>query len=150
MRDHPGKPTIISTHDYLDTQGQRRSNPIVDLKRVDPEHHNNAEELWSKLISRNDQVFLVLCGHHHGQSRRVDDNEFGHQVYQLLADYQGRGQAALDAGQAPDPFFGAPGLGDGWFRLMTFHLGGDAPHIQVSTWMWGASPPRWRRTPHPG
>ena len=126
IKANPGLPTIISTHDYLDTHGERRPNPIVDLKRVDPDHHNSAEEYWGKLISRNDQVFLVLCGHHHGHSRRVDDNSAGHKVYQILADYQHRGQAGLDAGQPVDRLRGtAPGIGDGWYRLMHFELGDD-------------------------
>ena len=135
IKANPGLPTIISTHDYLDPQGERRANPIVDLKRVDPDHHNSAEEYWNKLISSNDQVFLVLCGHHHGQSWRVDDNRSGHKVYQILADYQHRGQTALDAGQALDPYRKTPpGIGDGWYRLMRFDLGAEPPRVQVKTW----------------
>lgn len=135
IQANPGLPTFISTHDYLDTLGARRANSIVDLKRVDPDHHNSAEEVWEKLISVHDQVFLVLCGHHHGQSRRVDENKFGHQVYQILADYQGRGQAGLTAGQPLHPQMGSPvGIGDGWYRLMEFHLGGEAPYVDVQTW----------------
>jgi hypothetical protein len=131
---HPGKPTIITTHDYLDTQGRRQANPIVDLKRIDPDHHNTAEEVWSELISPNDQVFLVLCGHHHGQSMRVDNNAAGHPVYQVLADYQGRGQAGLDAGQPRNGRGGVAGLGDGWYRLMTFDMSQEPQIISVGTW----------------
>lgn len=134
LAKHPGKPTIITTHDYLDTHGQRRANPLVDLKLVDPEHHNTAEEIWDELISRHDQIFLVLCGHHHGQSHRIDKNTSGHEVYQVLADYQGRGQAALDAGETADPRRGPPGLGDGWYRLMNFDMSGAIPRIRVQTW----------------
>ena len=130
---HPGKPTIITTHDYLNTRGERRANPLVDLNRVDPEGHNSAEDVWRKLIAPNDQVFLVLCGHHHGQGRRVDENAAGNPVYQLLADYQSRGQAGLDAGQPPNPGRGPAGIGDGWYRLMRFDLG-DQPSVQVTTW----------------
>ena len=131
---HPGKPTIISTHDYLDTQGERRPNPIVDLDRIDPDHHNNAEELWTKLIRQNDQIFLVLCGHEHGQSRRVDANAHGHEVHQVLADYQDRGQVAVDAGQAPGNFGRPAALGDGWYRLMTFDLAAEPPRVKVTTY----------------
>jgi hypothetical protein len=132
---HPGYPTIITTHDYLNTRGERQANSIVDLKRVDPDNHNTAEEIWQKLISGYDQIFLVLCGHHHGQGRRVDINHYDHKVYQVLADYQGRGQAGLDAGQALDPRRGIPrGLGDGWYRLMQFDMGGDVPTVTVQTW----------------
>ena len=134
MADHPGKPTIVSTHDYLSTQGERHPNPIVDLERLDPDHHNSAEELWQKLIRKHDQIFLVLCGHQHGQGRRVDANDAGHQVHQVLADYQDRGQTAIVAGQESDAFGGSPGVGDGWYRLMRFELGGDEPRIAVTTY----------------
>jgi hypothetical protein len=134
IEEHPGYPTIITTHDYLNTRGQRRAHPVLDLAAADPEYHTTAEELWEKLISAYDQVFMVLCGHHHGQSMRIDTNHYGNPVYQLLADYQGRGQAGVDAGQ-PLAANGRPvGLGDGWYRLMRFDLGPDIPTVKVETW----------------
>ncbi|HEY0680963.1 MAG TPA: hypothetical protein VGD45_01390 [Steroidobacter sp.] len=61
----------------------------------------------------------------------TDDNKFGHDVYQVLADYQDRGQTAQDAGvKSPYPV----GIGDGWLRLMTFDLSGATPGIQVRTY----------------
>lgn len=133
LAKHPGKPTILSTHDYLNTAGERQPNPIVDLERIDPDHHNSAEELWRKLIWRHDQIFLVLCGHQHGQARRVDANASGHEVHQLLADYQDRGQVGIEAGQPPDRFGRPPAIGDGWYRLMTFDLAADVPRVRVTT-----------------
>ena len=131
---HPGKPAIVTTHDYLSTAGERRPNPIVDLERLDPERHNSAEELWQKLLSQEDPIFLVLCGHQHGQSRRVDLNVHGHEVHQLLADYQSRGQAARDGGAGPGRMGRTPGLGDGWYRLMRFDLGGPVAKLRVTTY----------------
>ncbi len=129
LRRYRGLPTIISTHDFLDTDGRRLANPIVDPAAVDPED-NNAEELWTKLIAPNDQVFLVLSGHEHGQSRRMDLNLRGHTVHQILADYQDRGQSTVDAG-------GKPGhtsyTGDGWMRLMEFDMAGAVPRVKVRT-----------------
>lgn len=133
--DHPNTPTIISTHDYLNTAGQRLPNPIVDLARVDPGHHNDAEALWDKLLSQRDEIFLVVCGHQHAQSRRVDANVNGHEVHQILADYQSRGQSAMDAGQPMDPYrHRPPVVGDGWFRLMEFDFSGATPMVKVRTW----------------
>ncbi|MEP5763262.1 MAG: hypothetical protein ABJ308_01645 [Halieaceae bacterium] len=129
IRDHPHYPTIITTHDYLNSKGERLANPILDLAAVDPEHHNNAEQIWGKLISAWDQVFMVLSGHHHGQAYRVDRNHYGNPVYQLMADYQGRGQAGLDAGADR-----VTGLGDGWYRLMQFDFSTATPTLQVQTW----------------
>jgi hypothetical protein len=132
IRAHPGLPTIVTTHDYMNKEGERTANPIIDGHRVDPVH-NTPHMVWDKLIRRHDQVFLVLCGHQHGQSMRVDDNEGGHKVWQVLADYQDRGQTAIDAGVAPQGGFPV-GIGDGWMRLMRFDFGAAVPVMEVRTW----------------
>src|SRR5690606_41413034 len=48
----------------------------------------------SDLVSRHDQIFLVLSGHVGGQGFSVATNEAANPVYQMMADYQGRGQTA--------------------------------------------------------
>lgn len=130
LHAHPGQPTIISTHDHLDTSARRLPNPAVDMEAVDPDH-NNPEQLWQKFLRRHDQIFLVLSGHEHAQAFRTDSNDAGHKVYQLLADYQARAQSAYDAGLKPDPSLG---IGDGWLRLMRFDMSGDDPTIAVKTY----------------
>lgn len=132
---YQGYPTILTTHDYLSPKGERVAAAIIDLARVDPGFHNSAQEVWQALIAPNDQVFLVLCGHQHGQALRVDRNQAGHAVYQILADYQDRGRAGLEAGQPLDPHLGRPvGIGDGWLRLLRFELGSATPRIAVRTY----------------
>jgi hypothetical protein len=129
LERYPGLPTIITTHDYLNVDGERLARPLMDLARVDPDFHNSAEQVWQKFLSRHDQIFLVLSGHHHGQSYRVDDNVEGNPVYQVLADYQDRGQAAVDAGRKR-----RAGLGDGWLRLMRFDFATQPATIAVKTY----------------
>ena len=58
----------------------------------------------------------------------------GHDVHQILADYQDRGQVAIDAGQPPGHFGRPAALGDGWYRLMTFDLAADVPRVKVTTY----------------
>ncbi|MEZ5986017.1 MAG: serine/threonine protein phosphatase [Hyphomonas sp.] len=130
IAQYPGLPTIVSTHDYMTKEGERLPNPIVDGHAVDP-INNSPEMVWDKLISQQDQIFLVLCGHEHGQAWRVDENAAGHKVWQVLADYQDRGQTAKDAGvQSVWPV----GIGDGWMRLMSFDMGKDVPELTVETY----------------
>ena len=127
---YKGLPTIVSTHDYMNKEGERVPNPIVDGHAIDPVN-NNPQMVWDKLISQHDQIFLVLCGHEHGQAWRADDNAFGHKVWQVLADYQDRGQTAKDAGvNSAWPV----GIGDGWMRLMTFDMGKAQPVMRVETY----------------
>lgn len=131
IEKHKGLPTIVSTHDYLSGKGKREPNQIIDGNAVDP-IHNTPEMVWEKLVSQHDQIFLVLCGHQHGQAWRVDDNAAGNPVWQVLADYQDRGQTAKDAGvNSP----GWPvGIGDGWMRLMTFDFSAPEPVLRVATY----------------
>ena len=125
-----GLPTIISTHDYLSKEGKRVPNAIIDGNAVDP-IHNTPEMVWEKLISQNDQVFLVLCGHQHGQAWRVDENANGNKVWQVLADYQDRNQTLKATGFRSD---WPVGIGDGWMRLMTFDFSTDTPVLKVETY----------------
>jgi len=123
---HPGLPTIVSTHDYLDRAGKRNlaSNPLQSV--LDP-HDNDPQMMWDEFISRHDQIFLVLSGHVAGQSYSVDRNRYGHEVHQMMADYQGRGQTVKDAG-------GKGVVGDGWMRLLAFDLDDAKPGVQVRTY----------------
>lgn len=130
IKRYPGLPTIISMHDYLDTAGRRLANPIIDNSVIDPED-NSPQMMWDKLISQHDQIFMVLCGHEHAQAYRVDDNRFGHKVYQILSDYQGRSQTLKDAGGKVGPL---EGIGDGWMRLMTFDMAAPTPLVKVKTY----------------
>lgn len=59
IRANPGLPTIVSTHDYMDTSGQRLANPMIDANKADA-MDNSPEMIWQKFISQNDQIFLVL------------------------------------------------------------------------------------------
>jgi hypothetical protein len=96
---HPNRRAIVVTHDYLNTDGTRT-----------PE----GDHIWGNFVSMHaDQIFLVLCGHNHGEARRQDTVN-GHVIYQVLADYQTR-----DNG------------GNGWLRILDFHPAEDM--IQVKT-----------------
>jgi hypothetical protein len=133
LAEFHGLPTIVTTHDYLNARGERDYRGM-DLAEIDAEYHNSREELWEKFIRKNDQIFMVLCGHQDGQALRVDKNDQGHAVYQILADYQSRGQAGLDAGQQSGRNGRISGIGDGWLREMVFHIHGDNLRIDVKTY----------------
>ncbi len=130
MQRYRGLPTILTVHNFLDNQGRRQSQKVIDSHAIDP-LNNTPEMVWQKLIAPNDQIFLVLSGHNAGQAHRVDPNQVGHMVYQVMADYQDRGQTLIERGLKPGPFLG---MGDGWLRVMRFDLAGTVPRVQVRTW----------------
>jgi uncharacterized repeat protein (TIGR02543 family) len=90
---------IIVTHDYLNLDGTRTTE---------------GNHIWNNFIVHHaDQIFLVLCGHMHGEARREDPVN-GHVVYQILADYQERTNG-----------------GDGWLRILEFHPAEDKIYVKT-------------------
>ena len=127
---NPDLPTMMSTHDYLNPRGERLGSSGMDLAKFDPVGHNSAEDIWNDFIKRNDQIFMILSGHQVGQATRIDKNVAGHNVYQLLSDYQGRGQVAAQGSEVSRQ----SATGDGWLRLMEFDTSLDVPVIRVRTY----------------
>lgn len=132
VKQHPGMPTIVTIHKYLNRQGERAVGGSTDLSTLD-RLDNNPQMVWDDFISQHDQIFLVLSGHISGQGYSIDHNDEGNQVHQMLADYQGRSRV----GEMADPegtYHRRPVTGDGWLRLLEFDLDGAAPRIQVRTY----------------
>lgn len=91
ITNNPGVPTIITLHSYYQTNGNFTTE---------------GQQFWDNLIKNNDQVFMVLCGHMHGQFHDYDLNQAvptPQPVYEILADYQSDANG-----------------GNGYMRLITF------------------------------
>ena len=134
---HPGYATIITTHEYINAPEQGDDRPPLRApaervaatpryRRGSPAGWNDAQGVWDKLIAKNAQVFMVLCGHAwrpavNGVSKseniRIDNDAAGHPVYQILTDYQGNTLASSG--------------GDGWLRLMKFDLRDHTIHFST-------------------
>jgi hypothetical protein len=94
IANYPSRRVIVTTHDYLNTDGSRT---------------DAGNNIYNNFVKPHaDQIFLVLCGHMHGENKKVDVVN-GHTVYQLLADYQDR----------------SPKGGNGWLRILEFHPSDD-------------------------
>jgi hypothetical protein len=119
LDQYPDRPTILTTHSYLDVREEGRSTEVEEVNG----RGNSGEQIWQSLVSPNSQIFMVLCGHSwrdDGEYHQVSQNEACGSVYELLANYQG-GQKR----------------GQGYLRRMEFRPGeGDsAPdRIQVRTY----------------
>jgi len=88
LDDHPTTPTILSTHEYLSSGGGRTAP---------------GDDIFNALVRANPQVFMVLCGHWHGEAHPVAQNDEGQDVFQILANFQSD-----------------PNGGDGWMTLLEF------------------------------
>jgi len=102
---HPGIPTIVSTHSYLNPLTKARQTTIQGRSAAGVNPGNTGEQVWQKFISVNPQIFLVMNGHFHSDTGfwQVSRNVASQPVVEMTIDYQ-----SLTNG------------GDGWMRLLTF------------------------------
>lgn len=101
LQQHPSTPAILSTHEHLNT-----GNPAPRTSggaTLDSAGDNSAEDVFRKLVEPFPQVFLVLCGHIHGNGRRSDLTAFDVATHEVLADYQSD-----------------PNGGNGWLQRLVF------------------------------
>ncbi|WP_318842719.1 metallophosphoesterase [Myceligenerans pegani] len=103
---HPTLPVILTTHSLIDvdTDGTTAKDTEYGLK------------LWDELIAPNDQIFLTFNGHFHGAARQTRLNDAGHEVTQILIDYQ----MAYDGG-------------NGYLGLLEFDLTNDRISMQTAS-----------------
>ena len=121
---HPGVPVIVTTHEWLDpsmTGATTRSNDYRGY--FEGAENLSPDQVWDRFIRKNAMIFMVLCGHDfmpsgtpgvsNGENLRIDRNDAGHPVYQMLQDYQGNTVG-------PDGQAGSANGGAGWLRFMAF------------------------------
>jgi hypothetical protein len=134
IEQHPGIPTIVSTHAYLSNIKQRRENwKEAKLKDGSPDpRSNSAEDVYRKLIREHPQIFMVLGAHYHNRAKNLDiDDEDGewHQV--------SKNRAGLDVYEMLSNYQDFKNGGDGWLRFIEFIPGGGVgglDRIQMRTY----------------
>lgn len=82
---YPERSAVISTHAYLDNGVRSTHDSNASCDQLPSEGNNAGEDIWEKLVVPNLNVFLVLNGHFHGQSRLISGRE-GQDVFQLHLD----------------------------------------------------------------
>ncbi|WP_112133268.1 lamin tail domain-containing protein [Glycomyces dulcitolivorans] len=112
---HPDHNVIFATHEYL--------NPDGSLSTPDNYRWSSmADRYWNEIIVPNENVFMVLAGHHHGVAlniKRDVDGVEGRMVVEMMANYQG--------------FTDENGrVNSGFLRLLQFDL--DAGLMAVNTY----------------
>ncbi|MGE4285084.1 MAG: metallophosphoesterase [Phycisphaerae bacterium] len=117
LDEYPTMPAIYSTHAYLSDMEDPNEPflPLYSGLSYNQVGCNSGLGQWQKFVANNDQIFLVLNGHHSGDETEmtgddgeavlVSQNVYGKDVVQLCQDYQ-----ALDNG------------GNGYMRLIELDL----------------------------
>ncbi|WP_435747411.1 LamG-like jellyroll fold domain-containing protein [Nocardioides sp. SYSU DS0663] len=106
---HPGVPVVLTSHAIVN----------VGTDQSSPAYWWWGEHLWDRLIRKNDQIVLTASGHFHGNTMQTRTNDAGHEVYQVLSDFQ----MAADGG-------------NGYMNLFEFDLTNDKINVStVSPWV---------------
>lgn len=108
IEQHPYHKVILNTHAYMYADDTRMSSGNPEHKWLpntyglgqqpdgtpipdnDPEHANDGEEIWTKLISQYPNTMMVFSGHVllGGTGTLVSEGIHGNKVYQMLSNYQ--------------------------------------------------------------
>jgi hypothetical protein len=115
---HPTLPVILTTHEIVDSTADGGAALS-----------GYGQQLWNRLIRKNDQIFLTINGHFWPPGRTVLKNDAGHDVYVQITNYQ-------------DRYFG----GSGMLRLYGFDLARKRIDVEtLSPWVLAKAP--GERTP---
>jgi hypothetical protein len=107
LSTYSDRKAIITTHGFIDENGERYVHGM-----------GSTQYIWDDLVVPNGNVYFVLCGHAHAEYCRTDVVN-GHEVRQILADYQTR-----------------PNGGNGLLRIMRFVPAQDRVYVETySPWL---------------
>ena len=108
------RPAMITTHKYLqEAEAYTSGVPVVSNGRypavwysVEGFYNPNgiqSEDFFQWFLRKNTNIFMVTCGHFHGEWHQQSLNVAGKPIQEVLADYQDD-----------------PNGGNGWMRIMRF------------------------------
>lgn len=128
VKQHSDRMVIIITHCYMYSDSTRvgegdnwRPQAYGIGKETGARAVNDGEQIWEKLVKPNANIRMVLSGHilHSGIGTRVDLNNHGLPVYQLLQNYQSGVRGSVNGG-------------NGFMRIFTLNTSKSTIHIK--TW----------------
>ncbi len=113
---HKDHRVIVATHLYLDGGGRigRGKGPTHPYGLGG----NDGERLWQKLVSKQPNIFMIVCGHIGAPAyHQTSKNAFGKPVHEILCDYQRRSRKERG--------------GNGWLQTMRFVPGENKIHVRA-------------------
>lgn len=123
LSQHPNRKAILVTHAYMNNNDYRydisdttRPQDYNPHRYTTPGGVNDGEELWQKLVKKHNFV-MTVNGHvlGDGTGYRVDNNDAGNPVHQMLSNYQFRTLG-----------------GEGYLRVLEFQPDGNT--VKVSSY----------------
>ena len=89
---------------------------------------NNGKQIWEKLVRPSRNIEMVFSGHIAGEGYRMDKNQSGKQVHQMLFDMQKESGGNLKGNG-----------GDGWLRILEFFPDNETVKVRTFSPLFAAS-----------
>ena len=109
IEQYPEHRVIITTHWYLASDGM--AGDVKDYGSAKPIIQNHGTEIWSKLIKKHGNIFMIMSGHYSSEDIVVNQraNPAGNKVTQVLIDPQGYDASVECAGMVGIFYFSEDG-----------------------------------------
>ena len=90
LEAHPEHRAILTTHGYLNGDGTTLDVTDAYDPTTYDKKFNSGEEMWEKLVSKHENIDMMVCGHMHHDSIVCTprQGDAGNTVYQILMDPQ--------------------------------------------------------------
>lgn len=90
LDSHPDHRGILVTHGYLNADGTTLDSNDYASPDTYESQLNSGEDMWQKLVSKHENIDMIVSGHMHHDSAVVSPREgdAGNTVYQVLMDPQ--------------------------------------------------------------
>lgn len=110
IANNPGLPVIVTTHQMLTPKAELGKSLAVNTPG-----RQSPPEVWEQLVEPSPRIFMVICGHYHGEAHITKATASGQTVHVILQDYQKD-----------------PNGGNGWLRIYTFRP--DQNRVDIQTY----------------
>ncbi|MFA7457903.1 MAG: metallophosphoesterase [Bacteroidales bacterium] len=124
---------IVLIHSYM---GAGNNAALLGKDNYKMTPINGGKDVWDKLLSKTDNIRLLLCGHYAQADEnfasnvgfRIDKNKAGKDVFQMMFNAQALGGGLSGNG------------GDGWLRVLEFMPDGKTIHVITYSPLFAFSP----------
>lgn len=114
LTNYPDRRAILLTHAYVFSDNKLLTRSVNEAPPTAYGRMNTGTDIWEKLMRSCPTMGFAFSGHCLGAGRLVQTGDFGNQVFEMLADYQGE---ALG--------------GAGYLRIVRFYPDQDRMTVQT-------------------
>lgn len=88
VENHKDRRFILLTHEFLTRNGEIVGDDSHAQLQLVNTTCSNPVQLWNELVTCNDNIACVVCGHNGFSKMRLSENDFGREVPQILFNLQ--------------------------------------------------------------